>query len=46
MEKHNKPMEADFNPCSLVGEPDNFQPFGFLLKGFYFFDYFPEKEGF
>jgi len=30
----------------LSGEPDNFQLFGILLKGFFLFiNYFPEKEG-
>jgi hypothetical protein len=30
-----------------LGEPDNFQPFGLSLKGFFFFiNYFPVKEGF
>jgi hypothetical protein len=29
------------------GKPDNFKPFGLLLKGFLFFiNYFSEKEGF
>jgi len=30
-----------------IGGADNFQPFGLLLKGFfYFINYFSEKEGF
>jgi len=34
-------------PIDLLGEPDHFQPFGILLKGFFvYLNYFPEKEGF
>jgi hypothetical protein len=28
------------------GEPDNLKPFGFCRRAFYFYEYFPKKEGF
>jgi len=44
MEKHNKPMEADFNPRSLVGSLTTPSPLAFAEGLFYFYKLFYRKR--
>jgi hypothetical protein len=46
MEKHNKPMEADFNPRSLVGSLTISSPLAFAEGLFIFKLFFRKKKDF